>query len=173
MLLVLVTGLTLQQSAKAQEAQIVVPNSVLGNGGAVLSDNDYRIAGTLGQPFIGVAENPSNVNRVGFWYQATNMAITDIEQTSSSVPKEYLLEQNYPNPFNPATTIQFALPQRSNVTLKLFDILGREVAILVDEELEPGVHKVVFDSKDLASGVYFYRIQAKQFVRTKKLMLLK
>ena len=68
MLLVLVTGLILQQRAEAQEAQMVVPNSVLGNGGGVLSDSQYRIVGTLGQPFIGVAQNPSKVNNIGFWY---------------------------------------------------------------------------------------------------------
>ena len=81
MLLVLVTGLTLQQSAKAQEAQIVVPNSVLGNGGAVLSDNDYRIAGTLGQPFMS-----SGSNAVGFWYLASRELNVEVEQSSFEVP---------------------------------------------------------------------------------------
>ncbi len=173
MLLLLVTGLILLQSAKAQEAQMVVPNSVFGNGGAVISDSQYRIVGTLGQPFIGVAGNPSTINNVGFWYLTARELATSVEQIPSSVPKEFHLDQNYPNPFNPTTTIQFALPQRSNVTLKLYDILGRRVATLVDEELEPGVHKVNFDAEDLASGVYFYRIQAEAFVRTKKLMLLR
>ncbi len=152
---------------------MVVPNSVFGNGGDVLSDNEYRIVGTLGQPFIGVAENPSNANSVGFWYLATHTRITDLEQTSSDVPKEFRLQQNYPNPFNPTTTIEFALPKQSNVTLKLFDILGREVATLVDAELESGVHKINFDGQDLASGIYFYRIHAEGFLKTKKLMLLK
>ena len=173
MLLLLVTGLTLQQNAEAQEAQVVMPNSVLGNGGAELSDGQYRIVGTLGQPIIGVAENPSDINRVGFWYLASHKLITDVEQNTNSIPKQFRLEQNYPNPFNPTTTIEFALPQRSAVTLKLLDILGREVATLVDDELEAGVHKVSFDAKDLASGVYFYRIQAEGFVRARKLMLLK
>ena len=68
MLLLLVTGLILLQSAKAQEAQMVVPNSVFGNGGAVIGGGQYRIVGTLGQPFIGVAENPSTINSIGFWY---------------------------------------------------------------------------------------------------------
>lgn len=169
MLLVLVTGLTLQQSA---EAQMVVPNSVLGNGGAVLSDSQYRIGGTLGQPFIGVAQNLSNVNSVGFWYLQSHMLATDVEQTTSNLPKEYRLQQNYPNPFNSTTTIQFALPKRLAVTLKLYDIQGREVATLVDEELEPDEYKVTFDAEGLPSGIYFYRIQAKGFVQTKKLTLL-
>ncbi len=169
-LIALTSALPFQQPVLAQ---MVVPNSVFGNGGAVISDSQYRIVGTLGQPFIGVAGNPSTINNVGFWYLTVRELATSVEQIPSSVPKEFRLQQNYPNPFNPTTTIQFALPQRSNVTLKLYDILGRRVATLVDEELEPGVHKVNFDAEDLASGVYFYRIQAETFVRTKKLMLLR
>ena len=100
--------------------------------------------------------------------------ISSVEQIVNSVlPTEFRLEQNYPNPFNPSTTIQFALPKLSTVTLTLFDILGRKVTTLVDEEMQPGEYKVVFEEKDLPSGVYFYRIQAEEFVRTKKLMLLK
>ncbi len=154
-------------------AQMVVPNSVFGNGGAVISDSQYRIVGTLGQPFIGVAGNPSTINNVGFWYLTARELASSVEQIPSSVPKEFRLQQNYPNPFNPTTTIEFALPKQSNVTLKLFDILGREVATLVDDELESGVHKINFDGKDLASGIYFYRIHAEGFLKTKKLMLLK
>jgi hypothetical protein len=153
--------------------QNVISRSVLGNGGTILSDSVYCITGTLGQPFIGVAQSPSNANNVGFWYLASPRLITSVEQTTNNVPKEFRLEQNFPNPFNPSTTIQFALPQRSRVTVMLFDILGRQVATLVDEELETGVHKVVFDAKELANGMYFYRIRAEGFVETKKLILLK
>ena len=155
------------------DERFVLKNSVLGNGGNVLSAGDYRIVGTLGQPFIGVAQGHSNANRVGFWYLANPMLATSVKQTMSNVPTEFQLQQNYPNPFNPTTTIEFALPKQSNVTLKLFDILGREVATLVDAELESGVHKINFDGKDLASGMYFYRIHTEGFMKTKKLMLLK
>lgn len=99
-------------------------------------------------------------------------AETVSEESEPNLPKSFALHQNYPNPFNPTTTIRFALPQHSLVTLKLYDILGREVAKLVDEELEPGVHQIEFDAKYLASGLYFYTIQAKGFKRTKKLVLL-
>lgn len=158
-----------QQSA---EAQIKLSNSVFGNGAAVLTGSSNRIIGTVGQTVIGVATNSSNISKVGFWYQSGDL-ITSVEQISNNLPKEFQLEQNYPNPFNPSTSIQFALPKRLFVTLKLFDILGREVATLVDENLQPGEYKVVLDAKDLASGVYFYRIQAEEFVLVKKLMLLK
>lgn len=161
-------------------AQKLVSTSVFGNGGAVLSDSSYCIVGTLGQPIIGVVQNPSNTNGVGFWYLASHKLVTDVEQNKTSVPKEFRLEQNYPNPFNPTTTIEFALPQGSAVTLKLYDILGREVATLADKELGAGVHTVVFDAHHLASGVYFYRMRAevttgdgRLFSRARKLMLLK
>ncbi len=146
----------------------IVYESVLGAGGIEFNDGEYRIVGTLGQPFMSSESNP-----VGFWYLASRELNVAVEQGNLNVPKEFQLQQNYPNPFNPATTIEFALPKQSNVTLKLFDILGREVATLVDAELESGVHKINFDGQDLASGIYFYRIHAEGFLKTKKLMLLK
>ena len=96
-------------------------------------------------------------------------------------PSGFTLKQNYPNPFNPATTISYALPVRSNVTLKIYDALGREIATLVDQEISAGEHQVLFDAKNLVSGVYFYRLQISQisrgqsgvFSETKKLVLLR
>ncbi len=73
-------------------------------------------------------------------------------------PEEFLLSQNYPNPFNPSTVIEFSIPSTGNATLKVFDVLGREVATLVDGILEPGNHKAWFDAGDLGSGIYFYRL---------------
>ncbi len=88
-------------------------------------------------------------------------------------PNVYNLAQNYPNPFNPTTTIQYSIPQGSNVTLKVYDILGNEVAALVNEEKERGVYTVNFDASHLASGMYLYRLQAGSFVETKKMILIK
>jgi N-acetylneuraminic acid mutarotase len=88
-------------------------------------------------------------------------------------PLEFILEQNYPNPFNSTTAIHYSIPQRSNVTLKVYDILGNEVVTLVNEEKEQGVYTVNFDANNLASGMYLYRIQAGSFIDTKKMILLK
>jgi hypothetical protein len=88
-------------------------------------------------------------------------------------PNNYNLAQNYPNPFNPVTTIQYSIPQRSNVTLKVYDILGNEVATLVNEEKDRGVYSVNFDASHLASGMYLYRLQAGSFIETKKMILIK
>ncbi len=93
--------------------------------------------------------------------------------TLGGLPLVYKLEQNYPNPFNPSTKIEFALPKQSPVELKVFNILGQEVATLVHETLGQGNHIVTFDAKNLASGLYFYRITAGTFTSVKKMMLVK
>ena len=115
------------------------------------------------------ADTTNNTARVVTEVQAS----TAVGERPKEVPSFFSLAQNYPNPFNPSTTIRFALPKRSTVTLKLFDMLGRELATLVDEELPPGDYEVVFDARGLSTGVYFYRLQAERFHQTKKLMLLK
>jgi len=83
------------------------------------------------------------------------------------------MSQNYPNPFNPSTTIRYELPRTSRVTLTVYDVLGQQVSVLVNERKDAGVHEVSFDGSNLASGVYFYRIQAGDFVQTHRLLLLK
>ena len=88
-------------------------------------------------------------------------------------PKDFSLDQNYPNPFNPSTTIRFSVPQKSFVSLKVYDLLGKEVADLIKKELQAGSYKTNFNASNLASGVYLYRLNAGGFVQTKKLMLMK
>jgi uncharacterized delta-60 repeat protein len=88
-------------------------------------------------------------------------------------PSEFFLYQNYPNPFNPSTVISWQLPVASQVSLKIYDILGREVATLVNEEKPAGSYEVKFNASNLASGIYFYQFKASQFVSTKKLVLIK
>jgi hypothetical protein len=89
------------------------------------------------------------------------------------LPTEFLLEQNYPNPFNPTTIIKYQIPALSFVTLKVYDVLGNEIATLVNEEKPSGKYEVKFDATGLPSGVYFYKLQAGTFVKTKKMVLLK
>ena len=89
------------------------------------------------------------------------------------VPTEYNLRQNYPNPFNPSTTIEFDLPSREYVTLKVYNALGQEVASLVDENRSEGRYSVVWNANDMPSGFYIYRLRAGSFTQTKKLELVK
>jgi hypothetical protein len=99
--------------------------------------------------------------------------ITGIEDNAASVPTYYVLRQNYPNPFNPSTTIEFTIPKTGFVTLIIYDILGKKVATLVSETLTAGSYEYQWDASGLASGVYFYRLEAGQFSQTKKLLLLR
>ncbi|NWG27279.1 MAG: T9SS type A sorting domain-containing protein [Ignavibacteriaceae bacterium] len=103
------------------------------------------------------------------------MGITMTKQFifSYTSPKEFKLEQNFPNPFNPTTTIQYQLPQEAKVTLKVYDILGSEVATLVNEEQETGYKEVQFNGSNIASGMYVYRLTAGEYVSVKKMVLVK
>jgi ligand-binding sensor domain-containing protein len=89
------------------------------------------------------------------------------------VPTEYALYQNYPNPFNPSTTIEFDIPEKTNVKIIIYDILGREVETLIDKELEPGKYKLNFNATNLPSGVYFYTLKTPKFTKTNKMLLIK
>ena len=156
------------------EAQIQIASSVFGNGGNRITGENNQIAGTAGQAAIGISTSANNSNQAGFWYQTVDL-ITSVEQiTDDGLPKEFRLEQNYPNPFNPTTTIQFAVPKTLIVTIKIYDVIGRQVATLIDGmEYQPGQYKVVFEAGQLATGLYIYRIQAGDFRETRKLMLVK
>ncbi|HEY5125564.1 MAG TPA: exo-alpha-sialidase [Ignavibacteria bacterium] len=99
--------------------------------------------------------------------------ITGIENITSEIPKEFKLMQNYPNPFNPTTNVQFSIINVQFVILKVFDILGREVATLVKEQLKPGTYEVSFDGSMLNSGVYFYRLLTPDFSETKRMLMIK
>lgn len=96
-----------------------------------------------------------------------------VNQISSSVPSEYSLAQNFPNPFNPETKISFTLPESGNVTLKVFDLSGKEIASIVNGKLSAGKYEFSFNGNGLSSGVYFYRISANQFNETKRMILVK
>ena len=98
--------------------------------------------------------------------------VTNTELTQE-FPTSYSLSQNYPNPFNPSTKIEFKIPQAGLVNLKIYDLLGREISTLLNEEMQPGNHTIDFDASTLASGIYFYTLNAGDFVSTKKMILLK
>ena len=98
---------------------------------------------------------------------------TDVEDILTEIPKEYSLLQNYPNPFNPTTTISFNLPSKSFISLKIFDLIGREQATIVSEEMSQGNYSRQWNAERFPSGIYFYRLQTGIFSETKKLLLLR
>ena len=94
-------------------------------------------------------------------------------EVNVGVPEKFALSQNYPNPFNPSTTINFDIPKDGKVSLRLYDMSGKEVATLVNEYKTAGYYSVTFNAANLSSGVYFYSITANNFTAIKKMMLIK
>ena len=147
-------------------------NDGLGSGAYyVLSlgaDNQYIFAGT---------------GASSIWRRPLSQVVTDVNDDQDSHPSKFSLSQNYPNPFNPSTKIKYSIPASEFVTLKVYDVLGNEVATLADEYKPAGSYEVEFSAKggsasggnayNLSSGIYFYRLQAGSFVETKKLILMK
>ena len=133
-------------------------NSGLGNSVYALSANGtYLFAGARGS----------------VWRRPLSEILTSVQPPWSQQPDAFVLDQNYPNPFNPATTIRYSLPYKSQVLMTVYNALGQHVATLVRGLQDAGSYEVKFDGSELASGVYFYRLQAGSYVNTKKLLLLR
>jgi hypothetical protein len=101
------------------------------------------------------------------------LCLTAVEPNSNEIPSEFSLGQNYPNPFNPKTIIKLHIAEYRAVTLKVYDLLGKEAAVLINKEMQPGTYEVEFDGANYPSGVYFYTVQAGDFIETKKMILVK
>ncbi len=149
------------------------------NGVAVIS-GDSSIIYTPAHAFVGsdsflytLRDRPGCLSSAMVTVQVDSILVGLAGEEGPVIPAVYVLHQNYPNPFNPAATIRFDLPQRSPVKLVVYDILGREVAVLVDEFLPAGKHRAMFDGASLGSGIYFYRITAGSFSRVKRMMLVR
>ena len=143
------------------------------NGGfAVLSEPNTTITSAAGV-LVGSGHEPTNFVASGFLANPQLLGILVNVGENKELPLVYSLSQNYPNPFNPSTTITYELPKTSHVSLSVFDILGREVSVLVNERKETGVHEVKFDGSSLASGAYLCRLQAGTFVQSRKLLLIR
>jgi hypothetical protein len=113
----------------------------------------------------------SGTDRIGYAVDSTGVIST--VQSLKSQPEQFMLMQNYPNPFNPSTSIEFHLPANKFVKLSVYDLNGREVTTLVNEQLNAGLHHITFDGTELSSGIYFYRLQAGDHLLTRKLTLVK
>ncbi|MFA5805875.1 MAG: T9SS type A sorting domain-containing protein [Melioribacteraceae bacterium] len=101
------------------------------------------------------------------------ITLVGVEKNQLDIPTKFDLSQNYPNPFNPTTTIKYDIPKSGFVTISVYDILGREIKVLVNEQKSPGHYQIIFDAKNLASGIYFYTIRTAGFTQIKKMILVK
>lgn len=133
--------------------------------------NMVTLRGSIPGSYVnGVGNGESNEE---YWSLRAKVTFTSINNVSTEVPSNYSLSQNYPNPFNPTTNIKFAVAKAGLVTLKVYDLSGKEVASLVNDNLAAGTYNYAFDGVKLSSGIYFYTIRANDFSETKKMMLIK
>lgn len=109
----------------------------------------------------------------GSLYTSWELRPSEVDGQLTSLPREFSLSQNYPNPFNSSTAIRCGLPQACYVTIEIYDLLGRKVETLIDQEQEAGYHQITWDAEDKTSGVYFYKIQAGEYTQTMRMMLVK
>lgn len=158
---------------KESVAQYNISGAVFGGGGGPASGGDFAITTTIGQPAAGTATGDELRVQSGFLYFSRTGMVTSAEQHAEDLPAEYRLDQNYPNPFNPSTTIAYALPEEAEVRLVVYDMLGRKVATLVDEQKSAGTYEVIFDAGRLASGVYLYRLSAGEELKTRTMTFVK
>lgn len=164
---------------ESSSSEYKFPWYVIASGGGSTSSGSHRMKFTsVGQVFTGNAQGGSHKIFSGYISTASYPYTEVKEVDEDQVPYSFELFQNYPNPFNPTTNIRFNLSKSGHVRLVIYNILGRRVTTLVDEDLPAGHKLVTWDGKDdlgkeVASGVYFYRIKAGDFVQSKKMVLMK
>ena len=181
-------------------ANWTVVNPLSSAWGADVAKDDPTVAahGTYGGPVYVTTNSgkdfittnpPESINYGVYFYDRGNLIVQDgggvyrmvvsynvplsVNQVSNQTPKKYSLSQNYPNPFNPATVIKFDVPKSANVKIEIFDILGRLVETPVDQIMSPGEYEYKFNAGGLASGIYYYRLDAGNFSEVKKMALIK
>jgi photosystem II stability/assembly factor-like uncharacterized protein len=144
------------------------------NGGTTWTSQSSGTTGYLYDVSFTDANNGWVVGYDGIILHTTNGGVTFIEEEKiDEVPTDFLLSQNYPNPFNSSSVIKYSIPKSSQVTLKIFNTLGEEIEALVNEEKAVGTYELNWNAANLPSGVYFYRLQAGDYVQTRKMILLK
>lgn len=169
------------------ETRVISHDKATGFGGSYLIQSGTgHYGGTRFGDYSGAAIDPGQNgrayiatmrNRSGGWGTGVGLVstttITNLSNNNEITPTKFELSQNYPNPFNPTTVINFAIPTNAKVTLKIYDVLGKEVATLVNSDLNAGAYNYDFNASSLTAGIYFYKLTAGNFTETKKMMLVK
>jgi hypothetical protein len=167
-------GFMVERSAEPTSDFLPVSGLIPGHGTTIVphsytfTDNPPPAA----NPFFYRLES-IDLNSTLHYSDAVQAEITGVAERSTDLPAHVSLGQNYPNPFNPTTNIQFTVVNRQLTIVKVFDVLGREVATLVNEVMEPGTYAVQFDASSHASGLYFYRLSVGQYVECRKMIVMK
>jgi hypothetical protein len=165
------TGFVIAAFASSANAQYTISKSVIGAGGGPVSGGSYTMNGTIGQPVIGPTSGGTFQVNQGFWYTVSGPSSVTPRPGN---PTGYELAQNFPNPFNPSTKIRFSLPERTSVTLRVMNLLGEEVARIIDgETYDAGNWEADFVAEGIPSGTYVYRLEAGGQSFTKKMVLTK
>jgi Secretion system C-terminal sorting domain/Photosynthesis system II assembly factor YCF48 len=160
------------------------PNTAFacGNAGAIIRTTDGGSSWTgqtspLSEILTDVWFTSTNTGYISSWsgkiLKTTNGGVTFVNQISSEIPDAYLLEQNYPNPFNPITRLKFQMPKSEFADLRVFDVTGKEIISLVNEELKPGIYEIDWDASNYPSGIYFYTLSTDHYRATKRMILVK
>ena len=163
-------SLSISQPAYAQisEFKFTASDNAAGDwfGISVSISGDYVAVGAFADD-----DNGTDAGSVYVYNGFTSLI--GVEHEAKGPPAEFALSQNYPNPFNPLTAIEFTLLRTGDASLIIYNLLGEEITRLVDGDMPAGNHRVIWDASSLASGIYFYRLQAGDFVQTRKMVLLK
>lgn len=178
----------LSDAAYTNEANVIHEANLILKAGQITGDFNIGYCTTKNSPDLLASLNTTDEDNSSAWadtsmnHKVTVTPAVGVED-ESVVPTEYILEQNYPNPFNPSTVISFTLPEESNVVLSVYNSLGQQVATLINGFMSAGKKSVEFDASQLtsgisskggyASGIYFYKLEAGNFVSTKKMLLVK
>ena len=167
-----IAGLVLCGGSAAANAQYTITRSVIGAGMTPMSNGTYQVDGTIGQAVIGPVGGGGIFVGQGFWYTVIPTGGVKVNNVGDAAG--FSLEQNYPNPFNPSTKIEFSVPEATNVTIRVMNLLGEEVTRIVDGvKYGEGKYSIEFSADDLPSGTYIYRMDAGTFSASKRMVLLK
>jgi hypothetical protein len=149
-----------------------VPWSACMSGFLVSTSSSSMLKSAVGQPFVGTMQGSSSKVQSGFLADTLFHTLVSVSQ-AEGLPGEFALQQNYPNPFNPKTAVSFQLPAASKTKIAIYDMLGREVTVLVDEQKNPGGYEVTWDASGFSTGVYICRMTAGDFVASRRMVLVK
>jgi hypothetical protein len=169
--LVMVAAVPCTALSSAVGAQTRVDQSVVGNGGGAVQGAQHSVLGTIGQPSSGLLTGSSQAE-IGFWYLPSS-AVSDVDEETTSHPREFDFNHPVPNPSRTSAEFRLAVPRRCRVSVRLFDPRGRAIRILLDRTMEPGVYRAALDVSGLPCGIYFCRMEADCFTRTRSLVLLR